>query len=734
MAGDHGRSVPIPSSSPFGSPQRSVDASANRVESNARLTSPIPSFRRASPHRLPDESIQRRESSSHEPTSPAPLAGSTGRSIGPGQSALASALGRVERSASQSQNRPQQPSAAPSGQLDGTATPRSNYGSFAAGSLAMRERYSSPVPRENMDVVRRHLARTERGSRDINETALDERFDSLRTEGGDITREIVRRAEADETSRRGSMQRSQSMAVLRPPPQDNELDIENMHKIGGMRRNYLARQTPAGPSSASQSHSLQRNTAHDGQNEAQFNFLTRNFYEFLSVYGHFAGEPLEDDSDQTPSEVTDDQDQRDQDSPDEQRPLLQRTLSKPYRREDSNPKKGVFGTVLILLKSFVGTGVMFLPRAFLNGGMVFSVCLLVGVACISYYCFLLLTRSRLVLKASFAKMGQLTNGRTMQGLINGSLVISQVGFASAYIVFTSENLQDFVLAVSHCKTYIDIRLMILMQLILFLPLSLYRNLNNIAFIVYVADVFILLGIAYLYFYGIGTIVVQRGISDIVLFNPESWTLLIGTAIFTFEGIGLIIPIQDGMKRPSQLPSVLGGVMVLITIVFISMGVISYAAYGSKTETVIIRNMDQSKKLVNGLQFIYSLAILLSTPLQIFPAITILEKGIFKRSGKSSKSVKWSKNLFRFFVVIIVALIALFGANDLDKFVSLVGSFACIPLVYIYPVSCLVANAAIADWCSLSFIAKHSRTRETGSSISISSCASSVWCSWHIPAL
>jgi proton-coupled amino acid transporter len=35
---------------------------------------------------------------------------------------------------------------------------------------------------------------------------------------------------------------------------------------------------------------------------------------------------------------------------------------------------------------------------------------------------------------------------------------------------------------------------------------------------------------------------------------------------------------------------------------------------------------------------------------------------------------------------ICATLAWVGANDLDKFVALVGSFACIPLVYIYPVS------------------------------------------------
>ncbi|CCF45776.1 hypothetical protein CH063_03692 [Colletotrichum higginsianum] len=47
-------------------------------------------------------------------------------------------------------------------------------------------------------------------------------------------------------------------------------------------------------------------------------------------------------------------------------------------------------------------------------------------------------------------------------------------------------------------------------------------------------------------------------------------------------------------------------------------------------------------------------------------------------------IKWQKNLYRFFFVILCAVIAWGGADDLDKFVALVGNFACIPLVYIYP--------------------------------------------------
>jgi proton-coupled amino acid transporter len=225
-----------------------------------------------------------------------------------------------------------------------------------------------------------------------------------------------------------------------------------------------------------------------------------------------------------------------------------------------------------------------------------------------------------------------------------------------------------------------------MQMVIFLPLSLYRNITNMQKLALVADAFIVLGLAYLFYYDILTIVHNHGVHDIINFNPSSWTLFIGTAIFTFEGIGLVIPIQTGMKEPKKFPKVLGGVMIAITLIFIAAGAVSYAAFGSKTKTVVLLNLPQDNKFVNGVQFIYSLAILLSTPLQIYPAIEITSQQLFSKTGKYNPWVKWKKNFFRFFMVVFCAMIAWAGAGDLDKFVSLVGSFACIPLVFLYPVS------------------------------------------------
>jgi len=79
--------------------------------------------------------------------------------------------------------------------------------------------------------------------------------------------------------------------------------------------------------------------------------------------------------------------------------------------------------------------------------------------------------------------------------------------------------------------------------------------------------------------------------------------------------------------------------------------------------------------VNAVQFLYSLAILLSTPLQLFPAIRILENavGLALRSGKQNLYIKWKKNVFRSIFVIVTAGISAAGANSLERFVSLTGS-------------------------------------------------------------
>ena len=533
----------------------------------------------------------------------------------------------------------------------------------------------------------------------------DEEFSSLQLQGGDVTRQVYRWTEDAEAQSQagGRGKRSKSFHISRPQVESEVLDINSIKVPGGFRRNYLRRKARSpSPTVRGRATGLEGGTT--ARQSHQPKLFTNNFIEFLTLYGHFAGEELEEDDEALGpdeyfssdayedggyfGEANDDDSDRE---PGEGSALLTPRTSggRKRRRKErgSTGQNSATGAALLLLKSFVGTGVLFLPKAFLNGGMLFSNLLLLGVAGLSYYCFILLVNTRLKVDGSFGDIGGILYGKFMRALILTSIVLSQIGFVSAYIVFTSENLQAFILAVSKCRTWIDIKFMVLMQLIIFLPFSLIRDISKLGITALIADFFILLGLIYLYYYDILTLVSNHGAADYVNFNSRDWTLFIGTAIFTFEGIGLIIPIQESMKQPKKFPAVLGFVMIVITTIFVSMGALSYAAYGSSTKTVIILNLPQDDKLVNAVQFLYSLAILLSTPLQLFPAIRIMENELFTRSGKYNPYIKWKKNLFRFCLVMLCAAIAWGGAGDLDKFVALVGSFACVPLVYVYPVRC-----------------------------------------------
>ena len=663
----------------------------------------------------PVDDVRNSRQYADEETSPEPLAGSSGRSVpGPGASSLSQALRSQGAQSPQRFGTPPgrdyltagSPDRRQRGSPIGSYTPNASNGQLGRSLRGT----------EDIEVLRKHLvgssqAESEASSfqqkngfpaeRPLAAESLAENgeFSSLQLQGGDTTRHIYRYAERREREQAEAGKLRRSLSVTLPKVDIDAESISNVKIPGGFRRDHL-RRAAGSPAPSSINRRPDYGTATRGYTEPARNkpqFVASNFIEFLTLYGHFAGEQLDEDdevlepdeyfsSDNYDDATTEAEEDREDDGEGwgENSALLTPGKRKRRRKARSEGKGTPVGAALLLLKSFVGTGVLFLPRAFLNGGMLFSNLVLLFIAILSYYCFILLVNTRLKVHASFGDMGGIIYGPWFKGLVNFSLVISQMGFSSAYIVFVSENLKAFILAVSNCRSTLDIQWIILIQMVIFLPLSLYRNINKIQALALLADLFILLGLVYLYFYDIKTIVAQGGVSDIKAFNPKDWPLLIGTAIFTFEGVGLVIPIQSGMQHPAKFPKVIATVMIIISVVFISMGALSYAAYGSATKTVIILNLPQDSKLVNGVQLIYSLAILMSTPLQIYPAIEITSQQLFSRTGKYNPGIKWKKNFFRFAIVILCAIIAWFGANDLDKFVSLVGSFACIPLVYIYP--------------------------------------------------
>ncbi|KAH7884389.1 amino acid transporter [Phlebopus sp. FC_14] len=498
--------------------------------------------------------------------------------------------------------------------------------------------------------------------------------------GADITHDIYK-WHADQR-RQAARPRAASFAGSMAPPDPT---FEHIHEPGGFRRNYVL---------------LQAN-----ERMAEERRTTNNFIDFLYIFGQFAGEDLEEDEDKAEDEET-----LVRPGPsliaeavDETQPLLKQV--KRSRSRSRRPSLGPHGdatvtqAVLMLLKSFVGTGVLFLGKAFANGGLLFSAITITFVALVSLYSFLLLVKTKFAVSGSFGDIGGTLYGPWMRYAILFSITISQIGFVTAYTIFVAENLNAFVLAITKCATAIPVPYFVLIQLVIFLPLALIRNLAKLSTTALIADAFILAGLVYI-FSSEFSIIGSRGIAEIQMFNAREFPLFIGTAVFSFEGVGLVIPITDAMREPHKFPKALTGVMFGCLVLFGGAGALAYLTFGSDVNAVVLVNLDQSNKFTQAVQFLYSLAILLSIPLQFFPAVRILENGLFVRSGRRDLRVKWLKNLFRFGLVMVCTAISWAGAADLDKFVALIGSFACVPLCLVYPAMLhykAVAKTPIEKW-------------------------------------
>ncbi|OAA73411.1 amino acid transporter [Cordyceps fumosorosea ARSEF 2679] len=516
---------------------------------------------------------------------------------------------------------------------------------------------------------------------------------SLKLQGGDIHREMFRIKARANSLRRANTFSHQPSPSLQPA---DDLSYHEQRIPGGFRRQHLLQEA-------------RKRRASRGP------VFARNFVDFLDLYGSFAGEDLDDTDDETDDledeSAIDDSVLADETAPTEASPLIpNRRLAKlgrkkSVRRLAREGDASTLKTFFTLLKAFIGTGIMFLPKAFRNGGMVFSSMTLVAVSLVTSVCFKLLLDCRARYGGGYGELGAAIVGPRFRGMILFSITLSQLGFVCSGLIFTAENLFAFLDAVTRRGVgggsgvfQLGVPALIALQLVPLVPMALIRNISKLGPAALIADVFILFGLVYIWYYDIQALA-SRGPAPIRLFNPIDFPLTIGSAIFTFEGIGLILPIQSSMKKPHHFAPLLYFVMFIITVIFTSVGALCYATFGEGTKIQIISNFPQDSALVNAVQLLYSVAVLAGDPVQLFPAVRIIETSLFgeRATGKKSLAIKWQKNGLRSAVMALCVGVSIVGASDLDKFVALIGSFACVPLVYIYPAYMHYKGAAERPW-------------------------------------
>jgi amino acid permease len=126
--------------------------------------------------------------------------------------------------------------------------------------------------------------------------------------------------------------------------------------------------------------------------------------------------------------------------------------------------------------------------------------------------------------------------------------------------------------------------------------------------------------------------------------------------------------------------------VLLTnmILYTGFGEIGLFIWGnSMHDTPLITEMLEPGWSVNTIKCLYSINVFISISLQQFPANIILEGYLFSNL-KSSWIKDWLINFLRLFLLAACIIVCILLGDSLDKFNSIIGTFAATPVAFAFP--------------------------------------------------
>ncbi|KAK2984448.1 hypothetical protein RJ640_026935 [Escallonia rubra] len=156
-------------------------------------------------------------------------------------------------------------------------------------------------------------------------------------------------------------------------------------------------------------------------------------------------------------------------------------------------------------------------------------------------------------------------------------------------------------------------------------------------------------------------------------SPSMFFYGLGVATYSFEGIGMALPLESEMKDKSKFAKISGLTMLFTALMYSSFGVFGYFAFGENTKDIITANLGEgwvSTSVKLGL----CVNLFFTFPLMMNPVYEVFERRFW--DGNYCLWMRWG-------VVLVVSLVALLVPNFTD-FLSLVGSSTCCGLGFVLP--------------------------------------------------
>ena len=280
--------------------------------------------------------------------------------------------------------------------------------------------------------------------------------------------------------------------------------------------------------------------------------------------------------------------------------------------------------------------------------------------------------------ASFGDLGFIVCGSVGRFAVDLMLFLSQAGFCVGYLIFIANTLAN--LFNSPTPTNLHPRILGLMPKTMYIwgcfPFQL--GLNSISTLTHMAPLSIFADIV-----DVGAMGVVM-IEDVFIFfkNRPSVEAVgslsmffygLGVAVYAFEGVGMVLPIESETQEREKFGKVLALAMASISLMYGGFGALGYFAFGEDTKDIITANLGTG--LVSFLvQLGLCVNLFFTFPLMMNPVYEVVERRLY--NGRYCLWLRW-------LLVLTVILVALLVPNFTD-FLSLVGSSVCCGLGFVLP--------------------------------------------------
>ncbi|CAH1447834.1 unnamed protein product [Lactuca virosa] len=352
----------------------------------------------------------------------------------------------------------------------------------------------------------------------------------------------------------------------------------------------------------------------------------------------------------------------------------------------STPK--TFANVFIAI---VGAGVLGLPYTFMRTGWVTGFVMIFAVSGLAYRGMMLLIVTRRKLESpltyskinSFGDLGFAVCGPIGRLAVDVMIIASQAGFCVGYLIFIGNTLANLFHATPtesphylntspyiwglKAKTFyiwscfpFQLGLNAIPTLTLLAPLSIFADIVDVSAmgVVMVEDV---------------TVFLKNTINVHAFGTFPMFCYGLGVALFSFEGIGMALPLESEARDKKKFGAVLGWAMMIIAAMYGFFGVLGYFAFGENTRDIITANMGKGV-LSSMVQLGLCINLFFTFPLMMNPVYEVMERRYWE--GRYCLWMRWV-------LVMVVSLVALFVPNFTD-FLSLVGSSTCCILGLVLP--------------------------------------------------